>query len=409
MTERVPSADAAARLAAELTGRHRASGLRFGDPRMLDFFDALGRRMLRPDVVREHPELGQLGMFLRRNSLAQRVSGSAAPHGYRRVPRGLALHIPPANVAPLLCYSWALSAVTGNANVVRVSGRPSPVITTILRLVAEVPAPPVISETQRLVAYPHDDGITAAFSAACRLRVLWGGDATVSALRGLPLPPGATEVTFPDRSSFTVVCASAWLSASPADRLTTVRRFYRDAYWYDGAACSSPRTVCWVGPETVAAQAREGFLGMLAAEVVARSPEVDAATSVEQRVRTYGLALTGAARSLRFPGPALGTVELTGPERMPDGWLGTGTFAHCTVPTLSGVVPAVGYRHQTVTYFGFSAGELSAFADEVAVRGVDRVVPVGEALLFDSTWDGYDLPQAFSRTVRVPIGGHGDG
>ena len=38
-------------------------------------------------------------------------------------PRGLVFHVPPANVDTIFVYSWALSALAGNPNVVRISSR----------------------------------------------------------------------------------------------------------------------------------------------------------------------------------------------------------------------------------------------------------------------------------------------
>ena len=56
---------------------------------------------------------------------------------------------------------------------------------------------------------------------------------------------------------------------------------------------------------------------------------------------------------------------------------------------------------QTVTYFGWEGGELADLARRLGERGLDRLVPVGDALAFDTLWDGYDLLDDFTRRVRV--------
>ena len=38
---------------------------------------------------------------------------------------------------------------------------------------------------------------------------------------------------------------------------------------------------------------------------------------------------------------------------------------------------------------------------EAGARGLDRVVPIGEALAFDTVWDGFDLVDDMLRRVRV--------
>ncbi len=399
---------AAEDVAAELDAAHADQRLSFGDERVLDFFDSLGRRMLGP-AARLRPELAALGFFLRRGSLGRRVAeaAEAGDPSRVRVPRGVALHIPPGNVAALLCYSWALSAAAGNANVVRLSTRPSPVTDAILQVLDEYRdgVPEAVSRTQKLVRYDRESTATAAFSSACQVRVVWGGDATVTALRALPLPPGAKEITFPDRSSFAIISASGWSGATVERQRAAVSAFYRDSYWYDQAACSSPRTIFFVGPESEADRAREDFLTLLAAEVAVRAPEMDAAMAVEKRVATYGLALRGVASAVRFAGNALATVDLSGGRGMLRHWAGAGTFALGRVASLLDLVPLIDRRDQTVIHFGFAAAELRGFVAELRGRGVDRLVPFGAALQFDAVWDGYDLLREFSRVVTVSMDG----
>jgi hypothetical protein len=58
-------------------------------------------------------------------------------------------------------------------------------------------------------------------------------------------------------------------------------------------------------------------------------------------------------------------------------------------------------RDQTVTHFGFTAPELTDFARAVAGAGIDRLVPIGEALTFAAVWDGYDLLREFTRVTTL--------
>ena len=82
-----------ARLAAADVGPGR---LTYGDERVLDFLDSASRRLLRPDLIRRHPELAPLGFFLRRSQLARWLS-TADQSGTLRVPRGMVFHVPPSN------------------------------------------------------------------------------------------------------------------------------------------------------------------------------------------------------------------------------------------------------------------------------------------------------------------------
>lgn len=375
--------------------------LQVGDERVREFLAAFGKRLLRPALARHHPELGSLGFFLRPSELARTVEGLG--HEHVRVPRGLVFHIPPANVDTVFVYSWALSALMGNRNVVRLSSRSGPVAETIVETLHEAltGADPAVAATQRIVSYDRSDAITAALSAACDLRVVWGGDHTVREIRRHPLAPHARDLTFPDRSSFAVVRAAAWLCAPRAARVTVAEGFVNDTYWFDQAACSSPRTVFWVGDDNDCGAARADFTDHVSRVVTVRGWGVDAAMAVEKRVSAYGLAADGLAESVEFRGNALTCVHLSAAAAAPRRWLGAGTFAHARLESLPELVGLVERRDQTMTHFGFGQAELEELARGLAGRGVDRMVPVGSALSFHRVWDGVDLPAEFTRLVTV--------
>ncbi|MET7751467.1 acyl-CoA reductase [Micromonospora sp. NPDC005367] len=390
-------------LLASLRNTPAAGPLTVGDERVVEFLVAFARRLLRPAVARRYPELGSLGFFLRRaeiNKLLARVSDEP---GQLRFPRGTVFHVPPANVDTIFVYSWALSALAGNANVVRISSRSAGAADAVLDALNDTlaEADEAVRQTQRMVTYGRDDVVTGTLSAAADLRVIWGGDRSVNEIRRHPLAPHARDVTFPDRSSFTVLSSAGWLGADERDRDAAALGLYNDSYWFDQAACSSPRTLYWIGDPAATEAARADLLARLRVVLDGKRPEVDAAMAVEKRVATYGLAVDGTATAIRFDGNELATVELADPADIPRRWLGVGTFPQARVDTLTELAPLVVRRDQTVTHFGFNADELVDFARTVAGRGVDRIVPIGDALSFAATWDGYDLMREFTRITSV--------
>lgn len=381
------------------------SPLAVGDERIVDFLTRVSRRLLAPALARRHPELGSLGFFLRRRELLRAVERLRAALDPQTLafPRGVVFHIPPANVDTVFVYSWALAALAGNTNVVRISPRSAAAADTILEVLNEslTEADPVVARTQRMVTYGHDDAVTAHFSARCDVRVVWGGDGAVNAVRRHPLAPAARDLTFPDRSSFAALSVAGWEVATPAARRDAVLGFVNDAYWFDQAACSSPRAVFLVGDAGRAEAVRAEFVGLLGVAARERGWEVDAAMAVEKRVGAYGLAADGGVAAMAFPDNLVAALDLRTPAAAPRHWLGTGTFGFVTVPDLAELVPFVRRRDQTLTHFGFEADELREFARQLAGRGIDRIVPFGAALRFAPVWDGYDLFREFVRLVTV--------
>nr|WP_203822843.1 acyl-CoA reductase [Actinoplanes ferrugineus] len=374
--------------------------LTVGDPRVLDFLAKVARKLLAPAVARRHPELGSLGFFLRPAELNRAVARMQRDDAVV-FPRGNVFHVPPANVDTIFVYSWALSALAGNHNVVRISERSAAAADTILAALNEVlaDADPVIGRTQRMITYGRDNAITAALSQWCDLRVIWGGDAAVEAIRKNPLRPSARDLTFPDRTSWAAISADGWRAATPASRRDAVVGFSNDAYWFDQAACSSPRTVFLVGSQT--SDVRAEFIELLLEVVDQRGWAVDAAMAVEKRVNAYEMAATGAISAMEFPKNSVTAMSLTAVPSAPRRWIGAGAFPFAEVGSLLELVPAMNRQDQTFSHFGFGLDQLREFALALGGRGVDRIVPFGQALTFSAIWDGYDLPSEFTRLTTI--------
>jgi folate-dependent tRNA-U54 methylase TrmFO/GidA len=80
---------------------------------------------------------------------------------------------------------------------------------------------------------------------------------------------------------------------------------------------------------------------------------------------------------------------------------GAGTFFDGTIERLTALAASVRRRDQTLSHFGFAEEELRSLARALNGRGIDRMVPVGQALAFDRRWDGYDLFQELTRQISV--------
>ena len=78
-----------------------------------------------------------------------------------------------------------------------------------------------------------------------------------------------------------------------------------------------------------------------------------------------------------------------------------GYFVETTVKNLNEIAHIVNKKYQTMTYYGFRQDELRNFVMENSLRGIDRIVPMGQALAFGLIWDGYDLVSNLSRICDV--------
>ncbi len=387
-----------------------APSLRPFDPAAVAFVRDLSRGILRGSGFRAFPELLAMAHALRPVEIDALGRSFAERRGARMwLPRGTALHFAPANVDTIFVHSWVLSMLAGNANVVRLSTRRGPQVEALLDLVRELldlPGHAAIAERTLLVSYEHDRAdATERLSAACDLRVIWGGDATVRAIRAVPLPPRAAEVVFADRFSVAALDASSVALASAADLERLAHDFANDAFWFDQRACSSPRLVAWVGAPDDRAIARDRFWPALTphahrheglASPAAAFARLSAAAELAARGKAFAIEADGAAAPMRARVRAVD-------DEMREIHEGFGLFYELELDALDALGPHLHPRDQTLATFGLSPAALRAFIEALPHRALDRVVPVGQALQFSPVWDGYDLLATFTREVSVTV------
>lgn len=321
----------------------------------------------------------------------------------RRFGRGLAFHVTPSNVPVNFAYSFAFSLLAGNANVVRLPSRPFPQVEIICRGVRSVMGEyPDVAARTAFVRYDSAGEATREFSLASDVRIVWGGDRTVSSIRALPTKPRCVDVTFPDRYSVAVVDGPAVEALSEEALEELARAFYNDTYLMDQNACSSPRVVLWLRAEERAKQRFWEAVASYAAPRYDLQP-VSAMDKFDLSCRD-AIEFEGHARIERF-GNVLYRAIL---DDVPAGRLeacdlrgDSGYFYDCDLPGLDDLARFVGERYQTISYFGIDAHAVLECVGRFGLKGVDRVVPFGKAIDMRPVWDGYELFYTLSRIIDV--------
>jgi hypothetical protein len=396
--------DDASGLADFLDGTRHTSGEPFSAARM-ETLAKLSAALLADPLLRQDPASVSVAYWLRRAQLArlaeEHARRAALEADVIRVPVGRVLHMAPSNVDTLFIYSWALAYLCGNASVVRLSQESSIVVDALLRVISSVAAgDSELRTSNRFVTYGHDDAITTALSAWCSHRVIWGGDETIAAIRPLPLPSHASERVFGSKYSFCLIDAARYHAASAAERASVASSFFNDLFWFDQMACSSPQVVFWVGTRELAEASAGDFERALEAEVGRRKYVPPVSSAVHRRAYAFGLAATSDTRIV-LEHSGFVSVHIRDRRALDKEICGGGLVRHLPVSNLSDVLPFVNEGDQTLTHWGIAPGNLRDFALRAGVQGLDRLVPIGEALAFDVLWDGFHLVDDMLRRVRV--------
>jgi hypothetical protein len=370
----------------------------------IQFISKLSETILQDHGYRKYPDLIALAFWFRPAQLNKLKSEFERQRANRIwLARGRTFHIAPSNVDTLFVYSLFLSMLAGNINIVRLSERDSDQQQVLMDLLNKLLQDSEHREIKRrlmIVRYDHDDAITSGLSSHCDVRVLWGGDAAITHLRSIPIPPSAIELAFPDRFSFCILNAEAILSKQRLDQLA--QRFYSDAYGFDQMACSSTKLVAWIGSADTTSQARTRFWTAVDKILSDRDYPLSASQAMDKLAAEYAIAIQASKVQIeKTSSNKICRVYFEDSKEMNrDLHCGSGLFFECRFDSLRDLKRFLSRKDQTVTSYGISADEWKSFL-RMQPGGIHRVVPIGKALEFSPIWDGFDLLRSFCREVEI--------
>lgn len=373
------------------------------DDRIISFLVDLSRLVMADPRARPLPDVISLGYWCRKSSLDSMKASHPSDQVMRG--RGLAFHVPPANVPLNFAYSLICGLLAGNSNIVRLSTNESIEVETFIELMTETLGIPSHEEVARricLVRYGHDDSVTRHYSLRADARIIWGGDSTVTHIRSIPSKPRSVDVSFADRVSLALVNARRVGELTDSELSACAASFVSDSYTFDQNACSSPKMVVWHGADSVIDEARSRFWP--AVERLAKEKDSTAPVNYVNRFVELceKIAQTDTIASVDGLGSPAARITL----RKTEHWeiaasLRFGTFSEARISDMLNLEVLIDERVQTVCYFGYEPSELRSVLSAASWAGVDRVVPFGQALAFDLIWDGYDLVRFLTRQVVV--------
>lgn len=380
--------------------------LGYRSPLVMEFLRNLSKVLLNDPRFNAHGDLVSLGYWLRPRNI-QKMLDDFEKDGVVFAPRGLALHIAPSNVDTIFVYSLVLSLIAGNRNIVRVSSKQSPEQLLILDALREAVLQgdsPVIMDSILVISYSHNDEISANLSSLADVRVIWGGDQTVRYFCNLPSKIGVKDIKFINKYSLSVISCAQVGQLDNADLDSLASKFVKDTYTFGQQGCSSPRAVVWLeSPDNSLDDiARGRFWASVRSHVISSVTELVAADYVEKVVYSAGRAVKF-SDSINSKTEDLGLIVLdTDISLIIDDsrHCGRGVFLQCRAASLLDVSQHLTSSVQTVTYYGISNENLQCWLAN-GVQGIDRVVPVGQALSFNVFWDGVNILAENSRMITV--------
>ena len=380
--------------------------LPFASKQVINFINTLSQSILKKPEFKDYPELMAMGFWMRKSHIIKIIDDNLNQSVQEvRLARGVVFHIAPSNVDSVFIYSWFLSMLAGNVNIIRLSSKSGKQIDLLLKLLNDLFKLSEFSDIasrQVLISYEYDDQITAYFSEHCDVRVIWGGDNTIKKIRQIPIPSTAIELPFADKFSLSLIDASEFVELHKDKKSKLIHSFINDAFWFGQMACSSPRLIVWMGENDIIEKAKLSFWTEVNETLTNNIADISTADIVNKLVASHRMAIEEKVSIIKSNNNLINRIQLTSCKGINTSLhCGAGLFYEVSIFELDELMTCVSSKIQTVGYFGISKEQLKQFVERCLPIGIDRIVPIGKALEFSPIWDGYSLLKDFTRIVDI--------
>lgn len=367
-------------------------------PDDFSYCQALSEALLKDSQSRDFPDLIALGFWLRQANLKPLLAPYQQSNFFRQ-PLGLVFHSAPANVDSLFVYSGILSLLCGNKNVIRLSSRSGGSTAVLIEKIRGIAAAfPQQNARFQLIQCSYDSPQLTALITKVDGRVLWGSDQAIQAQRKLVIPAHARELSFGHKFSLCLLGADALLQANDAEFQQLLQLFYRDQLTFSQQGCSSAKAVLWLGEQAQVQQAQQRFWPTFT-ELVTQKKPLNASEQYQALANAQQLIMSSETQLTLAQQQTISRLAISQLEPMfIQQHQGCGLFLELQLSNLKQLNPMLTQAHQTLTVWGVEATELKNWLSTVHT-GLDRVMPVGQALSFSPDWDGVNLIEQFSRKV----------
>ncbi len=364
-----------------------------------NFLNNLSKELNSIRNIKEYPDLKALSFWCRNKNILKLKNKFNLDRN--RIGLGMVFHVTPSNIPTNFAYSLIFGLLTGNSNVVKVPSKEFEQVNIICSLINKILKKNTFLKNKiAVVQYKNNNEFTKKISSLCNARLIWGGDQTINSLRDFKIKERAIDITFADRYSFCVMNPLKIERLNDFELKNLVQRFYNDTYLVDQNACSSPHLLIWLGGKSK--KSKERFWEKLY-NLVKNNYKFTESAPVEKYTDLckYALSIKNIKNIKTFEN-LIYKIKLKKVDKNNHNYRGKwGLFFEYDLRNLNDIKHIVNNKYQTLTYYGTDKFLLKKFVLKNNLKGIDRIVPVGQSLNIGLLWDGYDIASILSRGIEV--------
>jgi hypothetical protein len=378
------------------------------DDRTINFLNTISKSILSNSQINRMPEIVALGFWLRKSNLEKLKSENEHLIQNKKFlvsPIGKVLHICPANVDTMFFYSLTVSILMGNKNILRISNRMEATqVFVLFDIINTILLEQEFAEFKNyinIISYPHNDDISNYLSSNVNARVIWGGDQTINIFKSFTTSPRTKDIVFADRVSMMFIDCDAFNQLQSNEVVDFMHKFYNDAYTFDQMGCSSPQTIYFIGDPLSFQSCTERFISY-AEEYLKNYYNTDISSIASLKMNRIVDDVLSSTITKQIGNNLIKFLFLS--ENVNESQLhgcGGGYFYIMNIADIKIIETLHNAKVQTLTYWGLNANQFAELKSLSIGEGIDRIVPLGEALNFNYIWDGYNLFDELSRKVFI--------
>ena len=369
------------------------------DDVVCNFLSSLSKNINNSNLLKDYSDIKTFAFMCRKSNI-KKLKSKINQNEFRRG-LGLLFHITPSNIPTNFAYSLLFGVLSGNTNVIKVPSKKFPQIDLICKFInVTLKKYKKVRKMINIVRYQNNDEFTKSISSKCDGRLIWGGDKTINEIRKFPMKEISRDIAFANRNSICLMNSSEILKLNKKDLNRLVQKFYNDTFLVDQNACSSPHVIFWYGNKTNKAKIK--FWTELH-YFTKNNYNLEYASSFYKYDRLLSDILTntnyinhtnygGYIYCINLKNKHINLTDLV------SRW---GYFYQFDIKNINMVLNLSNNNTQTLTYFGFKKEMILKNFDLKYFKGIDRIVPVGQALDINLNWDGYDVINALTRIIDL--------